>query len=95
MFASDVMSFGESLIISALGLSIVFIALVVLAIMILIFSKIFEAIIPKEVPVKAEVKKPAVEPNNDEEYAVLVAAAHEEMRTLKGKFRITSIKEVK
>ena len=52
MFTSNVMSIGESLIISALGLSIVFMALVILAILILIFSKVFEAIIPKEVPAK-------------------------------------------
>lgn len=94
MFTSNVMSIGESLIISALGISIVFTALVILAILILIFSKIFEAIIPKEVPAKAEVKK-APEVNNDEEYAVLVSAIHEEMRSLKGNYRITSIKEVK
>ena len=94
MFTSNVMSIGESLIISALGLSIVFMALVILAILILIFSKVFEAIIPKEVPAKAEVKK-APEVNNDEEYAVLVSAIHEEMRSLKGNYRINSIKEVK
>lgn len=94
MFTSNVMSIGESIIISGLGLTIVFMALVILAVLILIFSRVFEAIIPKEVPVKTEVKK-AAEPNNDEEYAVLVSAIHEEMRSLKGKFRITSIKEVK
>lgn len=94
MFTSNVMSFGESAIISALGLTIVFMALVSLAVLILIFSKVFEAIIPKEVPVKAEVKK-SPEVDNDEEYAVLISAVNEEIKSLRGNYRITSIKEVK
>lgn len=94
MFKNSIMSFGESLIISGLGLTIVFLALIALAISVLAFSKIFDILIPKK---NAEqiIDKKIETIENDEEYAVLVSAIHEELRnTMKGKFRIVSITEI-
>lgn len=95
MFTSSVMSLGESIVISALGLTIVFIVLILLAILILLFSKIFEVLIPKEMALGKNETEKKVKVDNDEEYAVLISAIHEEMRNLKGKFKITSLKEIK
>lgn len=94
MFKGSVMSFSESLITSGLGLSIVFLALVTLALSIIVFSKIFSKLnFEKEnTSTKAEVK---AEKNEDDIYAVLLSVVSEELRSLKGKFRIKSITEIK
>lgn len=94
MFKGSVMSFSESLITSGLGLSIVFLALVTLALSIIVFSKIFSKLnFEKEnTSAKAEVK---AEKNEDDIYAVLLSVVSEELRSLKGKFRIKSITEIK
>lgn len=87
------MSFTESLVISGLGVSIVFSALVTLALSIVIFSKIFGKFSGQE-----EIKKPVVQAkkeNNDDVYAVIMAAVSEEVRSLKGEYKIKEIKEVK
>ncbi|MFA6708888.1 MAG: OadG family protein [Fusobacterium sp.] len=93
MFEGNVMSFTESLVISGLGISIVFSALVTLALSIVIFSKIFGKFSGQE-----EIKKPvaqAKKENNDDVYAVIMAAVSEEVRSLKGEYKIKEIKEVK
>lgn len=94
MFKGSVMSFSESLITSGLGLSIVFLALVTLALSIIVFSKIFSKLnLEKEnTSAKAEVR---AEKNEDDIYAVLLSVVSEELRSLKGKFRIKSITEIK
>lgn len=93
MFEGNVMSFAESLVISGLGVSIVFSTLVTLALSIVIFSKIFGKFSGQE-----EIKKPvaqAKKENNDDVYAVIMAAVSEEVRSLKGEYKIKEIKEVK
>lgn len=93
MFEGNVMSFAESLVISGLGISIVFSALVTLALSIVIFSKIFGKFSGQD-----EIKKPVVQAkkeNNDDIYAVIMAAVSEEVRSLKGEYKIKEIKEVK
>ncbi|MDP0489364.1 MAG: OadG family protein [Fusobacterium sp. JB021] len=93
MFEGNVMTFMESLVISGLGVSIVFSALVTLALSIVVFSKIFGKFSGQE-----ESKKPVVQPkkeNNDDVYAVIMAAVSEEVRSLKGEYKIKEIKEVK
>ena len=93
MFEGNVMTFMESLVISGLGISIVFSALVTLALSIVVFSKIFGRFAGQE-----ESKKTVVQPkkeNNDDAYAVIMAAVSEEVRSLKGEYKIKEIKEVK
>lgn len=95
MFSNNTMSIWESFIISSLGLTIVFLALVALALLILIFSKIFESLIKEKFDKVVSTNKSENEKNHDEEYAVLISAIHEELRTMRGKFKIVSIKEIK
>lgn len=93
MFEGNVMTFMESLVISGLGISVVFSALVTLALSIVVFSKIFGKFSGQE-----ESKKPVVQAkkeNNEDVYAVIMAAVSEEVRSLKGEYKIKEIKEVK
>ncbi|NME36811.1 MULTISPECIES: OadG family transporter subunit [Fusobacterium] len=95
MFAGSTMGIFESIIVSALGLSVVFTALAILAIAIIIFSKIFNCLGLAEEKVAPKVAKP-VEENLDEEHcAVIVSAISEELRSKRGNYRIKSIKEIK
>lgn len=93
MFEGSVMTFKESLVISGLGLAIVFSALVTLALSIVAFSKIFGKFSKVE-QAKATVLKPVKE-EKDDIFAVLMAAASEEVRSFKGKYVVKDIKEIK
>lgn len=91
--------FSESLLVSLLGLSIVFIALVAISLIIVMFSKIFSG---KEEPIKAPVmpvasapKAPVVSPEDNGEsemIAAIVAAITEEVGP---ESIVTSIAEVR
>lgn len=93
MFEGNVMTFMESLVISGLGISIVFSTLLTLALSIVIFSKVIGKFSGPE-----ESKKPVVQAkkeNNDDVYAVIMATVSEEVRSLKDEYKIKEIKEVK
>lgn len=95
MFTGSTMGIFESIIVSALGLSVVFTALAILAIAIVIFSKIFNSLGAVENKSALKVVKP-VEENLDEEHcAVIISAISEELRSKRGEYRVKSIKEIK
>lgn len=94
MFAGNTMGIFESIIVSALGLTVVFAALASLALAIVIFSKIFNSLsATKEAAPK--VMKPAEEDLSEEYCAVLISAISEELRSKRGEYRVKSIKEIK
>ncbi|WP_300332002.1 OadG family protein [Fusobacterium sp.] len=95
MFTGSTMGIFESLIVSALGLSVVFTALAVLAIAIVLFSKIFSCLGIAEEKKTPKVVKPAEEDLSEEHCAVIVAAISEELRSVRGEYRVKSIKEIK
>ena len=96
MWTGQVMTFADSLVISALGIMVVFTALACIAISIVIISKVINAIIKPEAPKAAVAAAAAPAPAIDEEaYAVLVAAVTEEARLSgDGDVRVVSIKEL-
>ena len=89
------MTFADSIIISLVGLLVVFSALAVLAIAVIIISKVIGTLFKESAP-KAAAAVAAPAPAIDEEsYAVLLAAVSEEARLSGEQFRVTSIKELK
>ena len=96
MFTGQTMTIMDSLVISALGLMVVFAALAAIAVSIVIISKIINMIVkpdaPKAAPVAAAAPVPAID---EEAYAVLLAAINEEARLSgEGEIRVLSIKEL-
>ncbi len=96
MWTGQTMTFADSLVISALGIMVVFAALASIAISIVIISKVIGMIIKPEAPKAAVAAAAAPAPAIDEEaYAVLVAAVTEEARLSgDGDVRVVSIKEL-
>lgn len=96
MWTGQTMTFMDSLLISALGLLVVFAALATIAISIVIISKVINMIVKPEAPKAAVAAAAAPVPAIDEEaYAVLVAAVTEEARLSgDGDVRVVSIKEL-
>ena len=96
MWTGQTMTFMDSLVISALGIVVVFTALACIAISIVIISKVINAIIKPEAPKAAVAAAAAPAPAIDEEaYAVLVAAVTEAARLSgDGDVRVVSIKEL-
>ena len=80
MWTESTMSIGQSLIISAMGISVVFLALVSLALAIIVISKILGSVI------KDNAQKPA---------AVLMATIGEDLGLPTDQFQITSVTEIK
>ena len=97
MWTGQAMTFMDSLLISALGIMVVFTALACIAVSIVIISKVINMIVktdaPKAAPaVAAAAPVPAID---EEAYAVLVAAVTEEARLSgEGDVRVVSIKEL-
>lgn len=97
MWTGQTMTMADSLMISLLGIMVVFAALAALAISIVIISKIIGMITksgaPKAAPAAAAAAPvPAID---EEAYAVLVAAITEEARLSgEGDVRVVSIKEL-
>ena len=89
MWKETTMSLGQSLVISGMGILIVVGALALLAIAIIVLSKIVGVLTGGE-------KKAAAAVNNldEEAYAVLIAAVSEETHMPLTSFQITEIKEI-
>ena len=96
MWTGQAMTFMDSVVISLLGILVVFTCLACIAISIVIISKVINAIIKPEAPKAAVAAAAAPAPAIDEEaYAVLVAAVTEEARLSgDGDVRVVSIKEL-
>lgn len=96
MWTGQTMTFMDSVVISLLGIMVVFTALACIAISIVIISKVINAIIKPEAPKAAVAAAAAPALAIDEEaYAVLVAAVTEEARLSgDGDVRVVSIKEL-
>ena len=108
MWTSDTMTFGESLITFLIGFSIVFFALIALALFIIISSKVINLLVKDEVPEQKPVAsnvnanantaaKAVVKEDNQEEVerlAVIISAISEEMREPVENFTIVNITEI-
>ena len=108
MWTSDTMTFGESMITFLIGFSIVFFALIALALFIVISSKVINLLVKEEVPEQKPVSnvsannantvaKTVVKEDNQEEVerlAVIISAISEEMREPVENFSIVSITEI-
>ena len=94
MWTGQEMTMLDSVLISAVGILVVFSALAALAIASIIISKIIGIFVKSDAP-KAAPAAAAPAPAIDEEsYAVLLAAISEEARLSGEEFRVTSIKEL-
>lgn len=96
MWTQSTMSFPESIVISALGLSVVFVTLVSLALAIIIISKLLRSIIKDDVkkPAAAPVQ-PAVSDEADKEtLAVLMAVIGTDLDLPPDQFKIVNVKEI-
>ena len=108
MWTSNTMTFGESIVTFLIGFSIVFFALIALALFIIISSKVINLLVKEEVaeqkPVASNVNvnastaaKAVVKEDNQEEVerlAVIISAISEEMREPVERFTIVSITEI-
>lgn len=99
MWKETTMSLGQSLVISGMGILIVVGALALLAIAIIVLSKIVGVLTDgekKAAAAPAPAAAPAAPVNNldEEAYAVLIAAVSEETHMPLTSFQITEIKEI-
>ena len=108
MWTSNTMTFWESIMTFLIGFSIVFIALIALALFIIISSKVINLLVKEEVPEQKPVAntgnvnantapKVVVKEDNQEEVerlAVIISAISEEMREPVENFTIVSITEI-
>ena len=106
MWTSDTMTFGESIITFLIGFSIVFVALISLALFIIVSSKVINLLVKEETPEQKPVvsnvnantatKAVAKEDNQEEteRLAVIISAISEEMREPVERFTIVSITEI-
>ena len=108
MWTSDTMTFGESIITFLIGFSIVFVALISLALFIIVSSKVINLLVKEEVPEQKPIasnvnasantaSKVVVKEDNQEEVerlAVIISAISEEMREPVENFSIVSITEI-
>lgn len=99
MWTEPTMPFGQSVIVSLLGLSVVFLALICLALAVTVISKILRSVISdgaKAPAVVAPAAAPAVSDEADKELlAVLMATIGDDLGLPTDKFRILSVTEVK
>lgn len=93
MWTGDV-TMPDAVLISGLGLLVVFSALAALAIAIVIISKILGMLIKTDAPKAAAAVAAPVPAIDEESYAVLLAAINEEARLSGEEVRVTSIKEL-
>ena len=107
MWTSNTMTFWESIMTFLIGFSIVFIALISLALFIIVSSKVINLLVKEEVPEQKPVSnvnasantaaKVVVKEDNQEEVerlAVVISAISEEMREPVENFTIVSITEI-
>lgn len=98
MWTESTMSIGQSLIISAMGISVVFLALVSLALAIIVISKILGSVIKDNAqkPAAAPAPAPVVSDEPQKEtLAVLMATIGEDLGLPADQFKITSVTEIK
>ena len=108
MWTSDTMTFGESIITFLIGFSIVFVALISLALFIIVSSKVINLLVKEEIPEQKPIAsnvnasantaaKVVVKEDNQEEVerlAVIISAISEEMREPVENFSIVSVTEI-
>lgn len=98
MWTEPTMPFGQSVIVSLLGLSVVFLALICLALAIMVISKILRSVVSDgaKAPAAAQKEAPAVSDEADKELlAVLMATIGDDLGLPTDKFKILSVTEVK
>ena len=96
MWTEPTMPFGQSVIVSLLGLSVVFLALICLALAIMVISKILRSVVSAKAPAAAQKAAPAVSDEADKELlAVLMATIGDDLGLPTDKFKILSVTEVK
>lgn len=97
MWTQPTMSVPETVIVSALGISVVFITLIVLAVAIMVISKILRTIISGGTPQPAAAGiAPVVSDEADKEtLAVLMAAIGADLELPADRFKIVDVKEMK
>ena len=98
MWTEPTMPFGQSVIVSLLGLSVVFLALICLALAIMVISKILRSVVSDgaKAPAAAPKAAPAVSDEADKELlAVLMATIGDDLGLPTDKFKILSVTEVK
>ena len=97
MWTEPTMPFGQSVIVSLLGLSVVFLALICLALAIMVISKILRSVVSDaKAPAAAQKAAPAVSDEADKELlAVLMATIGDDLGLPTDKFKILSVTEVK
>ena len=88
------MTFADSIIISLVGLLVVFSALAVLAIAVIIISKVIGTLFKESAPKAAAAVAAPAPALAAASYAVLPAAVRAEARLSGAQFRVTSIKEL-
>lgn len=100
MWTESTMSFGDSLLISVMGISVVFLALIALALAIIVISKLLGSIVkdapqkPAAAPAPAPVPVVSDEPDK-EMLAVLMSTVAEDLGLPTDQFRIKSVTELK
>lgn len=94
MWTGQEMTLVDGLMISAVGLLVVFAALAALAIAVIIISKIINTAVKDKAPKQVAVAAAPAPALDEESYAVLLAAISEEARLSGEEFRVTSIKEL-
>lgn len=95
MWTESTMPFGQSIIVSLLGLSVVFITLVTLSLAIVLISKILRSVIKDEAQKPAVAAAPAVSDEADKEtLAVLMATIGMDLELPEDQFKIVNVKEL-
>ena len=98
MWTESTMSIGQSLIISAMGISVVFLALICLSLAIIVISKLLGSVTGKaaQKPAAAPAPAPVVSDEPQKEVlAVLMATIGEDLGCPTDQFRNKSVTEVK
>ena len=95
MWTESTMPFGQSVIVSLLGITVVFTALIVLALAIMLISKILRTIIKDGTQKPVAAAAPVVSDEAEKEtLAVLMATIGEDLGTTPDQFKIVSVKEL-
>ena len=95
MWTGNSMTFGESLLASAMGFFIVFLVLVFLALVIIVFARFLSVAADKKEPQQAAPQMAAVPEKDDSEIVSIVTSVIcEELKVAPHELRINSIREV-
>lgn len=95
MWTESTMPLGQSVIVSAMGLTVVFLALIVLALSIMAISKILRIFIKDEAQKPAVASAPAAVSEADQEnLAIIMATIGEDLGVTPDQFKIVNVKEI-